>query len=68
MASCWDIAIPQMPFIPQNAVAALDSRVEVCCPRVHAGATTATSRLIIEPKPVYLNHTATDLCLLSLIA
>ena len=68
MAPRRDIAIAQMPFIPQDAVAALDSGVEVRCPRVQTGTTTTTPRLIIELVTVYLNHTATDLRLLSLIA
>lgn len=68
MAPRRNIAIPQMPFIPQDAVAALDTGVEVGCPRVHAGATPTTPRLFVEPKTVYLNHTAADLRLLSLIA
>lgn len=68
MASCRDIAIAQMPFIPQEAVATLDPGGEVCCPRVQTGATTTTPRLIIELVTIYLNHTATDLRLLSLIA
>ena len=68
MASCRDIAIAQMPFIPQDAVTALDSGVEVRCPSNQTGATTTTSRLIVELVTVYLNHTATDLRLLSLIA
>lgn len=56
MTPCRDIAIPQMPFIPQDAVAALDAGVEVGCPRVHAGATSTTPWLIIEPVAIYLNH------------
>lgn len=68
MTPCRDIAIAQMPFIPQDAVAALYSGVEAGCPRVKAGATTTTPRLIVELVTVNLNHTATDLRLLSLIA
>lgn len=58
MAPRRNIAIPQMPFIPKDAVAALDTRVEVGCPRVHAGATTTTPWLFIELVAVYLYHTA----------
>lgn len=68
MAPRRNIAIPQMPFIPQDAVAALDTGVEMGCPRVQTGATTTTPRLIVELVTVNLNHTATDLRLLSLIA
>ena len=68
MAPRRNIAIAQMPFIPQDAVAALYSGVEAGCPRVQTGATTTTPRLIVELVTVNLDHTATDLCLLSLIA
>lgn len=68
MTSCRDIAIAQMPFIPQDAMAALDTGVEVRCPRIQTGATPTTPRLIVELVTVYLNHTVTDLRLLSLIA
>lgn len=49
-----------MPFIPKQAVSTLDTGVEVGCPRVHAGATTTTTGLIVELKAVNLNHTATN--------
>lgn len=56
MAPRRNIAIPQMPFIPKDAVAALDTGVEVGCPRVHAGATTTTPRLFVELVAVNYYH------------
>ena len=59
MASCRNVAVPQMPLIPYQAVSTLGTGRAVGCSCVQTGATPTTPRLIVEFKPVYLNHTAT---------